>query len=195
MITTNEKGAIRTECLGPRDHGGWETVEDSLDRNSIVYSFGVGDNISWDLALIEKYGCAIHAFDPTPISLAWISKQTLPRQFKFIPEGISTHDGVQKFYFPFKEGKMDMSAVRENKRFAELPVKRLRTFMKERCHDHIDLLKIDIEGQTIELGPRQGCVIPKGVLHRPRAERRSVVLMVETSAIVPTGDEQVIKRG
>ena len=50
-------------------------------------------------------------------------------------------------------------------------------------------LKIELEDRTIELGPRQGCVIPKGVLHRPRAERRSVILMVETSAIVPTGDE------
>jgi mannose-6-phosphate isomerase-like protein (cupin superfamily) len=47
---------------------------------------------------------------------------------------------------------------------------------------------IDIEGRTIDLRPRQGVVIPKGVLHRPRAPERTVILMVETSAIVPTGD-------
>jgi mannose-6-phosphate isomerase-like protein (cupin superfamily) len=48
-------------------------------------------------------------------------------------------------------------------------------------------LFIDIEGRTIELAPRQGVVIPKGVMHRPRAPQRTVMLMVETGAIVPTG--------
>ena len=47
---------------------------------------------------------------------------------------------------------------------------------------------IDLEGRTISLAPRQGVVIPKGVMHRPRAPQRTVILMVETSAIVPTGD-------
>src|SRR5579864_8646442 len=48
-------------------------------------------------------------------------------------------------------------------------------------------LLIDLEDRTIELAPRQGVVIPKGVVHRPRAPQRTVMLMVETSAIVPTG--------
>ena len=47
---------------------------------------------------------------------------------------------------------------------------------------------IDLEGRSIELKSRQGCVVPKGTLHRPRALERSVILMAETSAIVPTGD-------
>jgi mannose-6-phosphate isomerase-like protein (cupin superfamily) len=46
---------------------------------------------------------------------------------------------------------------------------------------------IDIEGRTFDLRPRQGVVIPKGVRHRPRAPERTVILMVETSAIQPTG--------
>jgi mannose-6-phosphate isomerase-like protein (cupin superfamily) len=49
-------------------------------------------------------------------------------------------------------------------------------------------LLIDLEDRTIDLEAGQGCVIPKGMMHRPRAPRRSVILMVETSAIVPTGD-------
>lgn len=50
------------------------------------------------------------------------------------------------------------------------------------------LFHIDLEGRTITLAPRQGVVIPKGVMHRPRAPQRTVILMVETKAIVPTGD-------
>jgi hypothetical protein len=47
---------------------------------------------------------------------------------------------------------------------------------------------IDLEDRVIELGPGQGVVVPKGVLHRPRAPERTVVLMMETAGIVPTGD-------
>ena len=48
-------------------------------------------------------------------------------------------------------------------------------------------LFIDLEDRTLELGPRQGTVIPKGIMHRPRAPERTVMLMAETSQIVPTG--------
>jgi mannose-6-phosphate isomerase-like protein (cupin superfamily) len=41
---------------------------------------------------------------------------------------------------------------------------------------------------VLELGPGQGVVVPKGALHRPRAPERTVILMVETAGIVPTGD-------
>jgi mannose-6-phosphate isomerase-like protein (cupin superfamily) len=47
---------------------------------------------------------------------------------------------------------------------------------------------IDLEGRTVELAPRQGFVVPKGVVHRTRALERTVVLMVEGAGIVPTGD-------
>jgi mannose-6-phosphate isomerase-like protein (cupin superfamily) len=46
---------------------------------------------------------------------------------------------------------------------------------------------IDLEGRTVELSPRQGFVVPKGVMHRTRAPRRAVILMVENAGIVPTG--------
>ena len=47
---------------------------------------------------------------------------------------------------------------------------------------------IDLEGRSVELSPNQGFVVPKGVMHCTRAPERSVVLMVETASIVPTGD-------
>ena len=47
---------------------------------------------------------------------------------------------------------------------------------------------IDLEDRVIELGPGQGVVVPRGVPHRPRAPERTVILMVETAGIVPTGD-------
>ena len=49
-------------------------------------------------------------------------------------------------------------------------------------------LLIDLEGRTVDLAPRQGFVVPKGVVHRTRAQERTVILMVENAGIVPTGD-------
>jgi mannose-6-phosphate isomerase-like protein (cupin superfamily) len=48
-------------------------------------------------------------------------------------------------------------------------------------------LLIDFEDRTVELGPRKGFLVPKGVAHRTRAPERTVILMVENAGIVPTG--------
>jgi len=65
-------------------------------------------------------------------------------------------------------------------------------------HSHTDLdeffyvvegkLLIDLEDKIVELMPKQGFVVPKGVRHRTRAPQRTVMLMVEREDIVPTGD-------
>jgi len=63
-------------------------------------------------------------------------------------------------------------------------------------HDHDDEFfyvveghfLIDLEDRTIDLAPRQGFVVPKGVVHRTRAPERAVILMVENAGIIPTGD-------
>ena len=63
-------------------------------------------------------------------------------------------------------------------------------------HDDLDeffyvidgLFLIDLEDRTISLKPRQGFVVPKGVLHRTRAPEKTMILMVEGEGIVPTGD-------
>jgi mannose-6-phosphate isomerase-like protein (cupin superfamily) len=47
---------------------------------------------------------------------------------------------------------------------------------------------IDLEGRTVELVPKQGFVVPKGVVHRTRAPEKTVVLMVEGAGVIPTGN-------
>lgn len=49
-------------------------------------------------------------------------------------------------------------------------------------------LKLDLEGATHDLGPGQGYVVPKGVMHRTRAAERVIVLMIASSGVEPTGD-------
>lgn len=47
---------------------------------------------------------------------------------------------------------------------------------------------VDVADRTVTLGPYQGFVVPKGVVHRTRAPHKCVILMVENAGIVPTGD-------
>jgi mannose-6-phosphate isomerase-like protein (cupin superfamily) len=50
-------------------------------------------------------------------------------------------------------------------------------------------LFIDLEGEeSIELQPHQGYLVPRGVVHKTRAPQKTVVLMLETAGIIPTGD-------
>jgi len=50
-------------------------------------------------------------------------------------------------------------------------------------------LLVDLADATVELRKWHGYVVPRGVVHRTRAPERAIVLMVETSSIIPTGDE------
>jgi mannose-6-phosphate isomerase-like protein (cupin superfamily) len=52
------------------------------------------------------------------------------------------------------------------------------------------VLYLDFEDRVIELAPRQGLMVPRGVIHRTRAPKRTVVLMVEAATVVPTGDPE-----
>jgi mannose-6-phosphate isomerase-like protein (cupin superfamily) len=56
-------------------------------------------------------------------------------------------------------------------------------------------LLVDLEGRTVELGPQQGVIVPKGVSHRTRAPEKTVMLMVEGSGIRPTGDGEAPETG
>lgn len=137
---------IATFAAGARS-GVWVIDPTPLHQHSVVYSFGVGDNIAWDLAMIERFGCTIHAFDPTPRAVDWIRAQTLPSAFWFHPIGLGAHDGSQRFQLPTKPHDANFRPAADplaNAITAE--VRRLTTITRELGHSHIDVLKIDIEG-------------------------------------------------
>ena len=49
-------------------------------------------------------------------------------------------------------------------------------------------LLIDLEDRVLELGPGQGMMVPRKVVHRTRAPERTTILMVENAGIIPTGN-------
>lgn len=133
------------------EKGGWIVHPDLLNEHSVVYSFGVGSNIEWDRAMIDRFGLELHAFDPTPRAAEWIRAQTLPERFHFHDYGIADHDGAATFFPPRSVESFNFSPIDRGRRHdaahrVELPVKRLTTIMAELGHRRVDVLKIDIEG-------------------------------------------------
>ena len=145
---------INTSKLYGGDHG-WVVDYSKLNSESIVYSVGVGSNIDFDLALIDEIGLDVHAFDPTPRSIEWVKKQSLPEKFKFLPLGLGSSDGEMEFFPPSRESSTHFSPVNrysdKNVQTVKAPVRTLKSICKELNHTVIDLLKMDIEGAEYEV--------------------------------------------
>jgi FkbM family methyltransferase len=138
--------------------GDWAMCAGAIGPASVVYSFGVGDNVAWDLAMIEQFGCTVHAFDPTPASIAWVRRQSLPPQFVFHELGVSNFDGQLPFFPPRKAGSTHFSQEPRGGLFARqpsvlAPVRRLATIMQSLGHQRLDVLKLDVEGSEFEAVP------------------------------------------
>ncbi len=142
---------IPYETLGGGD-GAWSIPEQIIKTNSICYCFGVGKNITFDLALQKKYNCTVYSFDPTPSSIDYIgSLGDIP--INFYPWGIWTEDTMLALYPQGTNNAVNLSSKNSCRggKVCEVQCFRLETIMKKLGDDKIDLLKIDIEGAWLEV--------------------------------------------
>jgi FkbM family methyltransferase len=136
------------------EYGGWWVLS-STPRDCTVVSVGVGTDISFDLAMIERFAATVHAFDPTPKSVEWIASQTLPTRFHFRPLGLAHFDGEMTFRLARADhtsysSELEATAVVDEVR---CPVRRLATLARDVGLGRIDVLKIDIEGGEYDAVP------------------------------------------
>jgi FkbM family methyltransferase len=135
------------------DGAEWTLCPDTLCSNSVIYSAGVGEEISFDLEIIRRFGAIVHAFDPTPRSIEWIKAKSLPEKFVFHPYGVAAKDGVYKFNPPTNPYHVSHTIVNRDSPWPaiELPVYRVSAILQKLGHTKIDLLKMDIEGAEYEV--------------------------------------------
>lgn len=131
------------------EYGGWIVPSALIQSNSVCYCVGVGEDVSFDLALMERFQCEAHAFDPTPRAIDFVRRNAanVPG-FHFHPVGIWDRDEQMRFYAPRNPAHVSHSVVnlQQTDSFFEAPCRSLASLMKELGHARIDLLKLDIEG-------------------------------------------------
>ena len=131
------------------EYGGWVVPVDLIDAQSICYCVGCGEDISFDLGLIDKFNCHVFAFDPTPRAIDYVKNMTSKNShYHFFDVGLWEKEDKLKFYAPKNPSHVSHSLLnlQKTENYIELKVKRLSHIMQENGHEKIDLLKLDIEG-------------------------------------------------
>lgn len=136
---------LRTQTPG-NAHADWTFLPELLNRERVVYSFGVGRDISFDPGLIDEYQLELSAFDPTPDPVSRVSGQKLPEKFHCSPAGIADFDGTTQSFSPERGGSHPFMGGVCKTAPIDVRVQTLRTFMKNLGHTRVDLRKMDIEG-------------------------------------------------
>jgi FkbM family methyltransferase len=139
---------LRLERLGS-EYGGWVVPTALIESGWVCYCGGVGEDVTFDVALIERFGCDVYAFDPTPravVHAAQVARDE-PR-FRFQPLGLWSEDTTLRFYAPRDPAHVSHSVVNPQgtDTYFTAECRTLRTLVNQCGHDRIDLLKIDIEG-------------------------------------------------
>ena len=150
---------IEKNWLG-NSYGGFYINTNGLNENSIIYSVGIGEDISFDLDIISKFNCKVFAFDPTPKSISWVKDNVLVsnKNFIFHEYGISAKSGFFNFYLPKNTNHVSGSIVKNSNvdisNSIQLEFRTISQVIEELEHD-----KIDIEGE--EYGVLKSILIEK----------------------------------
>ena len=153
------------------DYGGFYLDTSKLSSHDIVFSIGVGEDISFDKELI-RYGLKkIYLFDPTPKSKRFIEQLNLNDNYTFLNIGVSNKDEKTKFYMPKNpthvSGSIFVHSSTTDSDYIEVELKSIKTLLKNLNLDKIDILKMDIEGSEYavlhrliddQIYPKQICV-------------------------------------
>lgn len=142
-------------------YGGWVVNPSQISPDSVVYSFGLGEDVTFDVEMVETYGVEVHGFEPDPLALEWLGRQDLPAGVHAHPYGLAASDGEATLHPVRPSTARQLSGGRtlsteigppaeeHEKHVAQ--VRRLGSIMRELGHDHVDVLKIDIEGLEYEV--------------------------------------------
>jgi FkbM family methyltransferase len=136
------------------DYGGWVVPFRLLNRNPVCYCVGCGEDISFDLGLIDEFGCHVYGFDPTPRAIKYVREHAKQYdKYHFSDFGIWDKEDILIFYAPRNPEHVSHSILNLQKTedYFEAKVERLSSVMQRNGHDKLDLLKLDIEGAEYQV--------------------------------------------
>lgn len=134
-----------------RRFGDWALSIEGLAAGQIVYAFGVGTDLEFEVGLIREFGLIVHAFDPSPESMRWVARQLLPEALLFHPWAVAERDGQLKLHARQQQGDeapVMYSAVGQDRTGPTVQVEALScgSIVARLGHRALALVKMDIEG-------------------------------------------------
>ncbi len=124
----------------------------SLTPTSVIYSLGIGEEVSFDDEVSKMFSCSVYMYDPTPASIDFIKKNySSNKYFKFFPVGIWIENTILKFYSSSGGGSSSAVYSTMGKNFFEAKCVTMEDVLKENFHTHIDVFKADIEGAALPI--------------------------------------------
>jgi FkbM family methyltransferase len=124
----------------------WTIVTRGLHSDAVIYSGGVGEDITFERELIRRFGVKIHIFDPSPVAVRTIALVNNDHLL-FKPVGLAASTAAS---FSIGGGT-DSTTWLKAGGSESLPSTSIAREMEMNGHDSIDLLKIDIEGFEYEV--------------------------------------------
>jgi FkbM family methyltransferase len=137
-------------------YGGWRIPEGAVSAGEICYCVGAGGDITFDLELIGRYGAVVRAVDPVEAYEAGALEAARGEsRFTFRRVAVTTSDGPIRMQAHHEQNSSSLSAagLYETDDWIEVAGRTIPTLMREFGDDHIDLLKLDVEGIEYELVP------------------------------------------
>ncbi|HEY8783449.1 MAG TPA: FkbM family methyltransferase [Mucilaginibacter sp.] len=139
------KPDLKATIIGEK-YGGY-IIPSFLNEKSVVYSFGIGEDLTFDLELIRQFNCKVVGFDPTPKSIEWTKNQDLPDKFQFLQFGLSAKSGKQTFFLPKNPNTVSASLTKDlGGEKIECDFLSFDDILKKLGHSYVDLVKMDVEG-------------------------------------------------
>lgn len=137
-------------------YGGYNIYDNIVPDGAIVYSVGIGENVTFDEEIIMKKKAKVFAFDPTPKAETFINSTGLKsnNSFNFYNYGISSKNQIARFYLPQNKDYVSGSEILRSEldeQAIEVVMKDIYTIARELRHNHIDVLKMDIEGSEFSV--------------------------------------------
>src|SRR3546814_5498841 len=114
----------------------------SRSADWVCYAGGVGEDVTFGLGIIDRFGWQVFAFDPTPRAIAYVADHAKEvKKFHFMPVGLWSEDATLRFYAPRDPTHVSHSIVnlQETESYFEARCRSIASLMAELGHDRLDL--------------------------------------------------------
>ncbi len=123
-----------------------------INADSVVYSFGIGRNVSFDRAIALDGHCKVYLFDVSVNAIEFARQNDPGDSFECIVSAVWLEDGESEIYGEIEDGELENASFTNQRQATisrKIPCRTIPSFMKDFGHQQIDILKMDIEGAAL----------------------------------------------